>query len=78
LPKGEVRAKALASAKALATRPLGALQATKKLMRDATAIQSVMNREAEIFGARLKTAEAAEAFKAFAERHQPDFTKISG
>jgi enoyl-CoA hydratase/carnithine racemase len=78
LPREQVRAKALASAKALATRPSGALQATKKLMRDAAAIQSVMNREAEIFGARLKTAEAAEAFKAFAERRQPDFTKIAG
>jgi enoyl-CoA hydratase/carnithine racemase len=78
LPKAEVRAKALAAAKALATRPSGALQATKQLMRDATAIQATMSREAEIFGARLKTAEAAEAFKAFAERRQPDFSKITG
>jgi enoyl-CoA hydratase/carnithine racemase len=78
LPKAEVRAKALAAAKALATRPLGALQATKRLMRDAQAIQATMSREGEIFGARLKTAEAAEAFAAFAERRQPDFTKIKG
>lgn len=78
VPKEEVRAKALAAAQALATRPLGALQATKKLMRDPAAIQATMAREGEIFGARLKTAEAAEAFRAFAERRAPDFSKISG
>ena len=78
LPAGEVRAKALAAAKALATKPIGALRATKKLMRDAEAIQALMTREGEIFGARLQTAEAAEAFRAFAERRAPDFTKIAG
>ncbi len=78
LPKDQVRAKALASAKALATRPLGALQATKRLMRDAQAIQARMSQESEIFGARLKSAEAAEALRAFAERRPPDFSKIEG
>jgi enoyl-CoA hydratase/carnithine racemase len=78
LPRDQVKAKALASAKALAARPLGALRATKKLMRDAEAIQARMTRESEIFGARLKTAEAAEAFRAFAERRPPDFSKTQG
>ena len=78
LPASEVRAKALAAAKALATKPIGALRATKKLMRDAAAIQALMTREGEIFGERLGTAEAAEAFRAFAERRAPDFTKIAG
>jgi enoyl-CoA hydratase/carnithine racemase len=78
LPKDQVRAKALASAKALATRPVGALKATKKLMRDAQAIQARMTQEGEMFGARLKTAEAAEALRAFAERRAPDFTKVEG
>ena len=78
LPANEVRATALATAKALATRPLGALQATKKLMRDAAAIAAVMARESEVFGQRLRTAEAAEAFRAFAERRPADFTKLSG
>lgn len=78
LPAAEVRAKALSAARALATRPLGALQATKRLMRDAAAISTVMGREGEIFGQRLKTAEAAEAFRAFAERRAPDFSKIAG
>jgi 1,4-dihydroxy-2-naphthoyl-CoA synthase len=47
-------------------------------MRDAAAIQAVMTREGEAFGQRLRTAEAAEAFRAFAERRAPDFTKIQG
>lgn len=76
LPASEVRAKAFAAAKALATKPLGALQATKKLMRDSAAIAAVMAREGEVFGERLKTAEAAEAFRAFAERRAPDFSKL--
>lgn len=78
LPAADVRAKGLAAAKALATRPLGAIQATKQLMRDASAIAAVMSRESEIFGQRLQTAEAAEAFSAFAERRAADFSKISG
>ena len=76
LPAAEVRAKAFAAAKALAQKPAGALQATKKLMRDSAAILAVMRREGEVFGQRLQTAEAAEAFRAFAERRAPDFTKI--
>src|SRR6185503_5661075 len=47
LPAAEVRAKALATAKALAAKPAGALQATKKLMRDSAAILAVMAREGE-------------------------------
>jgi enoyl-CoA hydratase/carnithine racemase len=76
LPAAEVRAKALASARALAQKPIGALRATKQLMRDAGAIEALMAREGEVFGARLRTAEAAEAFRAFAERRAPDFSKV--
>jgi enoyl-CoA hydratase/carnithine racemase len=78
LPAGEVRARAMAAAQALAKKPAGALQATKKLMRDSDKIAAVMAREGEIFGARLRTAEAAEAFRAFAERREPDFTRTRG
>jgi enoyl-CoA hydratase/carnithine racemase len=78
VPATEVHAKALAAAKALATKPMGALRATKQLMRDADAIAALMAKESEIFGARLRTAEAAEALKAFAERRPPDFSKIQG
>ncbi|MFL6549124.1 MAG: enoyl-CoA hydratase-related protein [Povalibacter sp.] len=78
LPATQVREKALQAAKALARRPAGALRATKKLMRDAAQITAVMDRELALFAQRLNSAEAAEAFRAFAERRQPDFTKLKG
>src|SRR5688500_3701688 len=53
LPVNEVRPKALAAAKLLASKPMGALQATKELMRDSKAIAALMARETEIFSARL-------------------------
>jgi len=76
LPTQEVGAKALLAARALAARPPAALQATKQLMRDATAIAKVMDREREVFGERLESAEAMEAFLAFRERRAPDFSKL--
>lgn len=77
LPLNEVRPKALAAAKLLASKPMGALQATKELMRDSKAIAALMARETEIFSARLKSPETAEALRAFAERRPPDFRKFS-
>jgi enoyl-CoA hydratase/carnithine racemase len=78
LPASEVRAAALAAAKKLASKPTGALQATKQLMRDGAAIAAVMKKESAIFGARLSSPETAEALRAFAERRPPDFSKFSG
>jgi enoyl-CoA hydratase/carnithine racemase len=52
------------------------LTATKSLMRDAEAISALMDKEGELFAARLRTAEAREAFMAFAERRAPDFSKV--
>ena len=78
LPASEVRATALAAAKKLASKPLGALQATKQLMRDGAAIAAVMKKESEIFGTRLSSPETAEALRAFAEKRAPDFSKFSG
>jgi enoyl-CoA hydratase/carnithine racemase len=76
LPRAEVRARALAAAEALASRPLESLIATKKLMRDAEVITKVMAKEGAMFGERLKSPEAAEAFRAFAERRPPNFRKL--
>ncbi|WP_129782084.1 enoyl-CoA hydratase-related protein [Peristeroidobacter soli] len=78
LPASEVRGAALAAAKKLASKPMGALQATKQLMRDGAAIAAVMAKESEIFGARLSSPETAEALRAFAERRPPDFSKFAG
>jgi enoyl-CoA hydratase/carnithine racemase len=76
LPAGEVIAAARAAAAEVAKRPLGALMATKKLMRDQDAMLAAIKAEGEIFAERLKTAEAAEAFAAFRERRAADFSKF--
>ena len=76
VPANEVRATAQATAKKLAAKPAGALRATKSLMRDAAIIQATMNREGEIFGARLKSPETGEALAAFAQKRAPDFSKF--
>jgi enoyl-CoA hydratase/carnithine racemase len=77
LPAAEVLPAAREAARALATRPLGAVVATKKLMRDKKRILAQIDQEGAVFAERLKTAEAREAFSAFAERRPPDFTKLA-
>jgi enoyl-CoA hydratase/carnithine racemase len=76
VPAGEVHARAEEAARLLASRPAGALKATKQLMRDAAAIVAVMEREGAEFAKRLKSPEAMEAFRAFMERRPPDFSKV--
>jgi enoyl-CoA hydratase/carnithine racemase len=78
VPLDELRARARKAAEALAKRPFGSLLHTKALMRDTARINAQMTREGDIFQERLKSAEAREAFAAFAERRQPDFSKIAG
>jgi len=77
LPAGELRQKAMSSAVTLTKRPMGALNTTKQLMREVERIQSQMSLEGDHFKERLKTAEAREAFAAFAERRAPNFDKLS-
>jgi enoyl-CoA hydratase/carnithine racemase len=77
LPKDEVIPAARAAARALAEKPLGAVVATKKLMRESEAILARMAQEGKVFGERLQTAEAREVFSAFAERRPPNFTKLA-
>jgi enoyl-CoA hydratase/carnithine racemase len=76
VPLEDLRTTAEGVAARLAKQPTGALMATKKMMRDAATILARMKIEGEEFVARLKTAEAREAFMAFAERRPPDFTKV--
>jgi enoyl-CoA hydratase/carnithine racemase len=61
----------------LARQPAGALAVTKRLMRRADALAAQIATESECFSERLKTAEAREAFTAFAERRPPDFMKLA-
>jgi enoyl-CoA hydratase/carnithine racemase len=77
LPKDDVLAAARQAAQALATRPLGAVVATKRLMREKQRILCRMAEEGAVFAQRLQSNEAREAFNAFAERRQPDFTKLA-
>jgi enoyl-CoA hydratase/carnithine racemase len=72
-----VLAAARETARTLAKRPLGAIVATKKLMRDKEQILRRMDEEGAVFAQRLQTSEAREAFEAFAERRQPDFTRLA-
>jgi hypothetical protein len=47
-------------------------------MRNFEAIAAQIERESVIFGERLQTAEAREAFTAFAERRAPNFSSAAG
>lgn len=77
VPAAELRSKARAAAEALTKRPAGSLSHTKALMRDMERISAQMSRESTLFSERLQTAEAREAFAAFAERRKPDFSKLT-
>jgi len=77
VPGAELRARARAAAEAVAARPPAAVAATKALMRDPAALKARMDEEAKHFSAQLKSAEAREAFAAFAEKRAPDFGKLS-
>jgi enoyl-CoA hydratase/carnithine racemase len=77
VPEEELEAEALTLAQRVARQPLGSLLATKRLMRNGEALLRQMEAEREIFEARLKSAEAREAFQAFAERRPPDFASVA-
>lgn len=76
VPLAELKATAEDIAARLARQPPGALVAAKRLMRDMAAIGARMDEESAEFARRLASPEAAEAFTAFAERRQPDFSKF--
>lgn len=77
VPAAELRARAREAAEALTKQPAGSLSHTKALMRDMERIAAQMSRESALFRERLQTAEAREAFAAFAERRKPDFSKLT-
>lgn len=77
VPAAELVPTIEAVAARIAQLPLGAVRATKQLMRDTTATIGHMAVEGEEFAARLTSPEATEAFAAFAEKRKPDFTQFS-
>jgi len=77
VPLGRLDEEAGELAGRLAKQPVGALAVTKRLMRRADVLAAQVATESERFAERLKTAEALEAFTAFAERRPPDFMKLA-
>lgn len=77
VPLGQLAAVSSNIADRLAKQPLGAIVATKRLMREAALILDRMNAESLEFAARLASPEAREAFLAFAERRAPDFSRFN-
>jgi enoyl-CoA hydratase/carnithine racemase len=77
VPLDQLAAASQDVAKKLARQPLGAVVATKRLMRDAASIVQQMDAESSVFAKRLVSPEAKEAFAAFAERRAPDFARFN-
>lgn len=70
----ELEARVRAVANRIAAKPPEAVRLTKQLLRsDEDAIRARIEKEAKLFAARLTSAEAAEAFRAFFEKRAPNF-----
>jgi enoyl-CoA hydratase/carnithine racemase len=78
LPAVDVLAHARRMAERFNSLPRGAVRDTKRLMRSGfkDGILRAMQAEAAIFGERLRSPEAKEAFEAFFARRKPDFSRF--
>jgi enoyl-CoA hydratase/carnithine racemase len=76
LPDAELLAASTQTARDLAKKPPAALQACKRLMRSSTRdqLERAAKFENEEFSARVRSADAKEAFTAFIEKRRPNFT----
>ena len=79
VPDEKLLATAAATAQKLAEKPAGALLACKRLMRRPVRdqLEQAAKLENEEYSVRLRSADAKEAFTAFLEKRQPDFTRKS-
>jgi len=79
LPAAEVAPHARRIAERFNALPPGAVRDSKTLMRSARAklAAETISAEAEVFGKRLRSPEAQEAFSAFFQKRKPDFSTFS-
>jgi enoyl-CoA hydratase/carnithine racemase len=77
VPDQKLLATATETAQKLAEKPASALQACKRLMRQPVRpqLEKAARLEMEEFAVRLRSADAKEAFTAFLEKRQPNFTR---
>jgi len=77
VPDSELSATVKETAEKLAAKPIGALRATKKLLKRSSRqqVEEAIQAEVEEFSARVRSAEVREVFTAFLEKRAPDFTK---
>ena len=77
VPNQDLLATATDTAQKLAQKPLGALRACKRLLKQSTReqLEQAVRLENEEFSERVRSAEAKEAFTAFLEKRRPDFTR---
>jgi enoyl-CoA hydratase/carnithine racemase len=78
LPAGEVVNHARRMAERFNAMPPGAVREAKRLMRapQRELVEQTIRNEGRIFGERLKSPEAMEAFMAFFQKRKPDFSKF--
>ena len=78
LPAAEVVPHARRVAERFNALPPGAVRDSKRLMRGPhrEKVLETIQSEAELFGKRLRSPEAMEAFQAFFQKRQPDFSKF--
>jgi enoyl-CoA hydratase/carnithine racemase len=77
VPDQNLLTTATETARKLAEKPAGALEASKRLMKRSfrEQIKAAMKAEMEEFSVQVRSEDAKEAFTAFPEKRAPDFTK---